>query len=102
LFFSRNWQIREAELDDAELLAEELRYVEENPHAAELAEVCRLAGIRYGRIDYSLLEGRPQVWEINTNPMIASRLSETIPARRPVHERFVGEFDAALAALDAA
>jgi hypothetical protein len=31
--------------------------------------VCRLAHIRWGRIDYSLLGGRIQVWEINANPL---------------------------------
>ncbi len=100
LFFSRNWQIRNAELDDPALLAEERAYVEENPHAAALLEVCRLAKVGYGRIDYAMLDGRPQVWEINTNPLIAGGPSAEIPARRATHLRFVELFDAALAALE--
>lgn len=69
LFFSRDWLVKGADLRDPAYLAEELDYVKENPHAAQLLEVCRMAHIGWGRIDYSLLDGRIQVWEINTNPL---------------------------------
>ncbi len=100
LFFSRAWHVALADLAEPGLLAEERAYLEENPHARELAAICRLARISYGRIDYGVLGGRPQLWEINTNPMIASEISAAIPARRPVHLRFVEMFTEALAALD--
>ncbi len=35
---------------------------------ALLRRVFDLAHIRFGRIDYGVLNGVPQVWEINTNP----------------------------------
>jgi len=69
LFFSRNWLVKGADLRQPEHLAEELDYLRGNPHAAPLLEVSRLARIEWGRIDYSLLDGRIQVWEINTNPL---------------------------------
>jgi hypothetical protein len=52
---------------------EEARYVAENPHADRIREIFALARIDYGRIDYSIKDGRILVWEINTNPMIAER-----------------------------
>ncbi len=53
----------------------ELRYVEENPHEAWIREAFALGGVEYGRVDYSLVNGRPQLWEINTNPTIGPYLA---------------------------
>lgn len=53
---------------DAAFAAEELAYVEENPHAAALRRIAEVAGVEYGRIDYTMMDGKPVVFEINTNP----------------------------------
>lgn len=53
---------------DEELAREELAYIEQNPHEPLLRRVFDLAHIQFGRIDYGVLNGVPQVWEINTNP----------------------------------
>jgi hypothetical protein len=66
-------------------------------HEASLREIFRLARIEYGRMDYALLGGRLQVWEINTNPTIATPGSEMGPraaAKRLVRERMVTAFEA--------
>jgi len=55
---------------DEKLMAENLAYVESNPHEKELRKIFQLANIDYGRIDYGLCNGRIQVFEINTNPTI--------------------------------
>lgn len=34
----------------------------------EIARAFEIAGIEYGRVDFGLVDGRPQFWEINTNP----------------------------------
>ncbi len=46
----------------------ELRYIMDNPHRNALARAFNLAGIEYGRADYGVINGRVQVYEINTNP----------------------------------
>ena len=51
-------------------MQEGLQYQRENPHAAWLARVFDLAGIEYGRVDYGVAGGVPQVWEINLNATI--------------------------------
>ncbi len=53
-----------------EWAAEEFAYLRDNPHAASLKPIFDMARVDYGRIDYSILDGRVQVWEINTNPTI--------------------------------
>jgi hypothetical protein len=84
LFFSRDWLVKSPDLVGPAQLEEELAYVRSNPHAEQLLAVCRLARISWGRIDYALLDGKVQVWEINTNPMFSFPGPEA-PERTPVH-----------------
>jgi len=109
LVHNYNWVTKwQGRLMDAEKALEEREYVEGNPHAYWLRETFKLAKIRYGRIDYGVKDGLPQVWEINTNPMIVRPAgwgpSTMTPEQRrygaPVVSRFLGEFQAALEAID--
>ena len=70
VLFSRDWNLKTKDLEGAAFDAERDEYLKANPHAAELARIFDHAGIDYGRIDYGLLDGKPQVWEINTNPTV--------------------------------
>jgi diguanylate cyclase (GGDEF)-like protein len=72
LVCSRTWFLKDYGLADTEHLREARAYVAENPHASFLQDVARRANVDYGRFDYALLDGRPQVWELNLNPMIIS------------------------------
>jgi hypothetical protein len=87
---------------------EELEQVQKNPHAEWLRETLALARIRYGRIDYGLLNGKPQVWEINTNPTIIRPAAarplpeEQIRLRDPVRQVFFPSLQAAIEAIDRA
>ncbi|MGQ0702814.1 MAG: hypothetical protein ACT4PM_06745 [Gemmatimonadales bacterium] len=67
----RDWLVKadtaERTLDSAR---EELAFVEKNPHERWLRTVFALAGVEYGRADYAVLNGAPQLWEINLNPTI--------------------------------
>jgi hypothetical protein len=75
LFFRRDWQVKRNDNalvgEGARFIGEELEYIETNPHERRLREIFAAAQISYGRIDYALLDGEIQVWEINTNPVIA-------------------------------
>jgi len=99
VFWSKQWVVRSAGVVDAAREAEELRYVRENPHEAELREIFDLARIEFGRIDYGVVGGRIQTFEINTNPVIAGD-DGSGPQRRATHEHFVERFVAALGAVD--
>lgn len=55
-------------LASEELFADELRIVRDNPYAPVLQRAFELAGVEYGRIDFGLVGGRVQIYEINTNP----------------------------------
>jgi hypothetical protein len=101
IFFSRSWHIRVADLTGPEFAAEELEYLQSNPHADTLREVARTAGVGYGRIDYGLLDGRPQVWEINFNPGLVTNTPAAMAGRGDVLAKFVETFTDAMLAIDA-
>jgi hypothetical protein len=69
---SHDWMVKSssAELTVSTARAE-LSFVADSPHADQLAAVAALAGVQFGRIDYGVLDGRVQVWEINLNPTFA-------------------------------
>jgi len=94
VFFSDGWNVKRWKLAGDGFLAEELRYLETNPHQQELREIFALAHIDYGRIDYALEDGQIQVWEINTNPMIV-RPTAARSAREAVHARFAAALELA-------
>lgn len=80
--YGRHWMLKFAGNEFTKAMAEEeLQYVSSNPHEQELAEIFAIAGTDYGRIDYSIKDGRVQPWEINLNPTIGRGL-------RPSH-RFI-------------
>jgi hypothetical protein len=65
-----DWVVRRNDEDrySAENLSDELRFVRENPHREVLSRAFAIAGIDFGRIDYSIINGSVQIYEINTNP----------------------------------
>lgn len=90
-YASRDWWVKFGSSDLGEERNRELAdYVRSNPHSDQLREIFMLAGIQYGRADYAVVDGRVQIFEINTNPTIiqsgAARLTDISPyARR--HEQ---------------
>jgi hypothetical protein len=68
---STDWVTKsENSLGDESVIREELAYLERHPHERWLRQVFELAHIEYGRIDYGMHRGEPQVWEINMNPTL--------------------------------
>jgi len=92
---SRKWVVKTADIATDETLREELEYLDTFPQTDHVREVFRVAGIDFGRIDFGMKDGRPQVWEINTNPHLLAATGQN-PLRAAVRERFVKNFTAAM------
>ncbi len=60
-------------------VAESREAVRANPNLEKVGPIFDLAGVDYGRMDYSVMKGRIQVYEINTNPAIIGVPSERNP-----------------------
>jgi len=79
--------------------AEQAQFVYDNPHEGELRRVFELAHVDYGRIDYSMLDGKMQVWEINSNPNILGH-SALRPGREQMAHHAADQMLAAFAEID--
>jgi hypothetical protein len=91
--FSTRWMVKrkselkaEALLRNRELLVEEQEFIRTNPHGDILRKVFSLAGIEYGRIDYSVWGDSIRVWEINTNPHITYDGEDRVGPRKPIFD----------------
>lgn len=109
LAYGRSWMLKqEGTRYSRRMVEEELDYVRTNPHRRQLEEIFAIAGVEYGRIDYSLLDGGIQTWEINLNPTIGRGLRprsgrvppELDPIRDETKAHFYDSFQAAWEAVD--
>jgi hypothetical protein len=104
-----HWSLKHNRSDFSEaLVMEEREYLLNNPHERELRRICEIAGVEYGRIDYALLDGAIQTWEINLNPIIgrgrrpsSGAIPEALqPLREEGKRHFYRRFQTAFEAVD--
>lgn len=98
LFLSREWMVKRSTLElSPDMMAEEETYVFDNPHVDQIRAIFALAETDFGRIDYTIVDGRVQTFEINTNPNFPRmRLDPDGRLRRRLHavERTLAGFKA--------
>lgn len=90
LFFNRDWMVRDTNMYEPEYIQEEMDFIENfasSDVAPKLHQFFELCGLDYGRIDYSVLDGEIQVWEINSNPMLSLPLAEVKTPRHPAFQK---------------
>ena len=97
---SRGWVVKDTDIVDETIMDKELNYVRTNPHREWLQETFRLAGTEYGRIDYSFLGDKPQVWEINTNPVVILTPDHYQEIHMPVKRTFADQIGPAFSSID--
>lgn len=96
---------RHASAIDPAMLEEERAFVLTNPHRERLSDLFALSGTTFGRMDYSVVDGRVICWEINTLPLLrrahgVSSLPPELDALRQVRKQHVrAEFATGFAAL---
>lgn len=109
LEYGPHWMLKHEHSEFSPALArEEVAYVETNPHERQLGEIRAIASVEYGRIDYSVLDGRVQTWEINLVPRIGRGPRPRYHVKPPDVERireqskavFYAGFRAAFEAVD--
>ncbi len=99
----RHWMAKygEAGVAGEEGYLDDLRIAQTAPYAQAVGEAFRLAGVDYGRADFGLVEGRPEIYEINTNPFITLKPTEAADAARRETEAISSQrFLEAVLALD--
>ena len=87
-YASTDWWVKFTSSDLGEERKRELAaYVASNPHSDQLMAIFRTAGIEYGRADYCVVDGRVQIFEINTNPTVIQRGAGKLTDVTPYAER---------------
>jgi len=66
---SHKWEVKDTDVLNEQTVAEELAYIGSKCHA-DIRKAFEIAGLTFGRVDYGEKDGRVDVWEINTNPML--------------------------------
>jgi hypothetical protein len=81
--FESHWMAKGGELGIAgdALYEDERLAMLEDRHAPALRAAFDVAHTEYGRADFGLVDGRPQVYEINTNPTLGRVRAHPFPAR---------------------
>jgi len=79
----RHWSAKYGEwgVADQALYDDDHRMARDNPYADYARKVFDIARIDYGRIDFGLVKGRPEAYEINTNPSIEPTPEHPFPIR---------------------
>lgn len=85
LLFGRRWAIRQPIDVSPEEAAEETAFLN-TPVLSPIAQAFETANIAYGLLDYSLYDGHPQIWGIDTNPYLFPRNRHVRP--EPIEEAF--------------
>jgi hypothetical protein len=83
----RNWVVKYGErgcYGEADFLEEKKR-MKTVPFGPLMRRAFEIAQIEYGRLDYGLLKGEPQIYEINTNPTV--RFAENHDSRHKLEAR---------------
>jgi hypothetical protein len=83
-----------------DLYEDDLRIVRDNPFEAELKPVFDIAGIDYGRIDFGIVGGKIQIYEINSNPKVGFPTEHPSPYRVESYDIFKRNFFDALTKAD--
>lgn len=96
-----HWAAKYGELGvaDQALYDDEYDIVASNRYGDALRPAFEAAGIEYGRADFALVDGLPQVYEINSNPMLHRAEDHPFPIRLKTDALFFTRLEEAFVAL---
>ncbi|MEX0810412.1 MAG: hypothetical protein WD044_16950, partial [Dongiaceae bacterium] len=75
MFFGDHWEVKlprsgtvAAKLSERRMLDDEGAFLGGDLYLPVLRDVVERTGFAFGRIDFGMKDGRPEIWEINSNP----------------------------------
>lgn len=79
-----SWLVKYGEIDIIEehFYAQELELLEQNAFEDQVRRVFEIAHIEYGRVDFGLVDGEPQFYEINFNPEFRTMEAKSLVEQR--------------------
>lgn len=97
-----SWLVKYATKNPASnaLYEEEQEMIVSNAFENEIRKVFEVANIEYGKVDFGLVNGKVQIYEINTNPMARPPKDHSNPTRKKNQVLGWEKYRKALTALD--
>lgn len=98
-----NWLVKYGKpgIAPKELYEEEYSLVRDNPYGPVMRRVFDMAGIEYGRVDFGLVGGLPQIYEVNSNPKLDLKAAPGIvPQREETNALFRANYSEAMKGID--
>ncbi len=89
-----------SDITPPELYDEEQCVVRDDPYGPVVAPAFEIAGLEYGRADFSLVGGKVQIYEINSNPEIVFADDHPSAVRQQTYRIFREHYLDALAEID--
>ncbi|MGY8767220.1 MAG: hypothetical protein ACKVH8_02155 [Pirellulales bacterium] len=80
---SKEWITKHSEILSDEINQEEFNYIRAAAAPEDVKRGFEIAGLEYGRMDYGLKDGKVQIWEINSNPVVLPTRESLDPKRVP-------------------
>lgn len=80
---STNWITKHSDVLNESIDQEEYDFIQSATAPRDVERAFEIAGLDYGRIDYGLKDGKVQVWEINSNPVVMPEREGLVPQRIP-------------------
>ncbi|MEM6535978.1 MAG: hypothetical protein AAF613_10095 [Pseudomonadota bacterium] len=98
----RDWQAKLGEegVASAQMYQEDYDLVATNRYADAVSQAFDVAKIDYGRADYAIVDGKVEIYEINTNPFIDPLTSHPHAVRLKTDALFCDRLVAALREID--
>jgi len=85
-----NWLVKYGEIDiiGHHFYEREFELLQSNAFEKQVRKVFEIADIEYGRVDFGLVEGEPQFYEVNFNPEFRTTEAKSLVERRILNVRF--------------
>ena len=98
----RSWIVKYGEkgLVEEEVFRAELEGINSVPFRESVEEVFKVANIDFGRVDIGMFQGRPQFYEINTNPTVSFKTEHWSEFMIKSREAVVRNYTAAIESID--
>lgn len=101
--FSNHWLAKaHDEIGDGPHWPMALHDLEQNIHEEVIRQAFDIANLQYGRADFGLVDGKPQIYEINSNPIIGDIKRVGTPQFQKAYNLRAEKFTTALRKIDTA
>lgn len=98
----KHWTVKRGEkgVASAEAYSEDLEQLKSKPYLDQALKVFQTGNVDYGRVDFGIVNGKPEFYEINTNPSIKFHKEHPFKDRVKAFELTQKQYTEAILSID--